>query len=212
MCGISGIYAFNPSAPPADRVDLRAIRDHMVARGPDGHGEWFSSDGRIAFGHRRLAIIDLTEGGAQPMSSADGQLVITFNGEIYNYQALRKTLEAQGHVFRSDSDTEVLLHLYQAKGDAMLQDLRGMFAFAVWDARKQAMLLARDAFGIKPLYYTNGNSTLRFASQVKALLAGGQIDTTPEPAGHAGFFLWGSVPAPFTLYRGIRALPAGHCM
>lgn len=212
MCGIAGIYAFNSSAAPADRLELRAIRDHMTARGPDGFGEWFSENGRVAFGHRRLAIIDLTEGGVQPMTSADGQLVVTFNGEIYNYRSLRKTLEAQGHVFRSNSDTEVLLHLYQAKGDAMLQDLRGMFAFSLWDSRKQAMLLARDAFGIKPLYYSLGSGTLRFASQVKALLAGGQIDTSPEPAGHSGFFLWGSVPAPFTLYRGIRALPAGHCM
>jgi asparagine synthase (glutamine-hydrolysing) len=171
MCGIAGVYAFAPSAPPADRAELRTIRDHMAARGPDGFGEWFSSDGRVAFGHRRLAIIDLSEGGAQPMHSADGQLVITFNGEIYNYRELRRELEAQGHVFRSDSDTEVLLHLYQAKGTAMLQDLRGMYAFALWDAAKQALLLARDPFGIKPLYYTpanTGHGTLRFASQVKA--------------------------------------------
>jgi len=216
MCGIVGLYAFNPSVPSVDRAELRAIRDHMTARGPDGHGEWFSDNGRVAFGHRRLAIIDLSERAAQPMHSADGQLVITFNGEIYNYRELRKSLEAQGHVFRSNSDTEVLLHLYQAKGTAMLQDLRGMFAFALWDARKQALLLARDPFGIKPLYYTPEtrakSGTLRFASQVKALLAGGQIDTAPEPAGHTGFFLWGSVPAPYTLYRGIRALPAGHFM
>lgn len=212
MCGIAGIYAFNHAAPPVDRGELRAIRDHMAARGPDGHGEWFSSDGRVALGHRRLSIIDLTERGAQPMASADGQLMVTFNGEIYNYRALRKDLAALGHVFRSDSDTEVLLHLYVQYGQAMLQHLRGMFAFALWDARKQAMLLARDTFGIKPLYYAPGAGTLRFASQVKALLAGGQIDTSPEPAGHVGFFLWGSVPAPFTLYRGIRCLPAGHFM
>ncbi len=217
MCGIAGLYAFSSSAPPADRAELRTIRDHMAARGPDGLGEWFSNDGRVAFGHRRLAIIDLSEGGAQPMQSADGQLVITFNGEIYNYRELRRELESSGHVFRSESDTEVLLHLYQAKGTAMLQDLRGMYAFALWDAAKQALLLARDPFGIKPLYYTPtstgkaiSNGTLRFASQVKALLAGGHVDTAPEPAGHAGFFLWGSVPAPYTLYRGIRALPAGH--
>ncbi|MBC7624905.1 MAG: asparagine synthase (glutamine-hydrolyzing) [Aeromicrobium sp.] len=213
MCGIAGIYAFSASARPVDRTCLRAIRDHMAVRGPDGQGEWFSADGRVGFGHRRLAIIDLSEGGAQPMQSADGQLVITFNGEIYNYRELRRELESQGHVFRSDSDTEVLLHLYQEKGTAMLQSLRGMYAFALWDSRKQALLLARDPFGIKPLYYTpagSNNGTLRFASQVKALLAGGQIDTAPEPAGHVGFYIWGSVPAPYTLYRGIRAIPAGH--
>jgi asparagine synthase (glutamine-hydrolysing) len=215
VCGIAGVYAFSPSAPPADRAELRTIRDHMTARGPDGYGEWFSDNGRVAFGHRRLAVIDLSGRAAQPMISADGQLVITFNGEIYNYRELRQDLESQGRVFRSDSDTEVLLHLYQAKGTAMLQDLRGMYAFAIWDARKQALLLARDPFGIKPLYYTPTSitsGTFRFASQVKALLAGGQIDTSPNPAGHTGFILWGSVPAPYTLYRGIQALPAGHFM
>ena len=114
MCAIAGLYAFAPSAPPADRAELRTIRDHMSARGPDGHGEWFSDDGRVALGHRRLAIIDLSEGGAQPMThtdsanSQDGQLVITFNGEIDNYRELRRELEASGHVFRSDSDTELL--------------------------------------------------------------------------------------------------------
>jgi asparagine synthase (glutamine-hydrolysing) len=211
MCAIVGLYAFNPSAPPADRAQLRTIRDHMTARGPDGHGEWFSEDGRVALGHRRLAIIDLSDRAAQPMVSANGQIIITFNGEIYNYRELRQELQAQGHVFRTSSDTEVLLHLYQAKGVAMLQNLRGMYAFALWDATKQALLLARDPFGIKPLYYTP-TGTFRFASQVKALLAGDHIDTAPEPAGHTGFFLWGSVPAPYTLYRGIRALPAGHYM
>ncbi|MBK7137387.1 MAG: asparagine synthase (glutamine-hydrolyzing) [Rhodocyclales bacterium] len=212
MCGIAGIFAYQAAAPPADREELRTIRDHMTARGPDGKGEWFSDDGRIGLGHRRLSIIDLSERAAQPMTSADGQLVISFNGEIYNYRELRQELEARGRVFRTESDTEVLLHLYAEKGEAMLADLRGMFAFALWDARKQALLLARDPFGIKPLYYSDNGRTFRFASQVKALLAGGQIDTAPEPAGHAGFFLWGSVPEPWTLYRGIRSLPAGHCL
>lgn len=213
MCGIAGIFAYHYAAAPIDRSEVRVIRDHMTARGPDGRGEWFSTDGRVALGHRRLSIIDLSDRAAQPMVSADGQLIISFNGEIYNYRQLKTELEAKGRVFRTESDTEVLLHLYAEKGEAMLHELRGMFAFALWDARKQALLLARDQFGIKPLYYTSASTsagTLRFASQVKALLAGGQIDTAPEPAGHTGFFLWGSVPAPYTLYRGIRALPAGH--
>jgi len=210
MCGVAGIFAYHPSAAGIDRQELRSIRDHMAARGPDGSGEWFSADGRAALGHRRLSIIDLSERGAQPMASADGQLVISFNGEIYNYRELRNELERRGRVFHSDSDTEVLLQLYAEHGHAMLARLRGMFAFALWDARKQAMLLARDTFGIKPLYYSTDQGTLRFASQVKALLAGGMVDTSPEPAGHAGFYLWGSVPAPWTLYRGVKALPAGH--
>jgi asparagine synthase (glutamine-hydrolysing) len=210
MCGVAGIFAYHYAATPVDRDELRAIRDHMAARGPDGKGEWFADNYRVALGHRRLAIIDLSDRASQPMASADGQLVISFNGEIYNYRQLKMDLEARGRVFRTESDTEVLLHLYAEKGEAMLHELRGMFAFALWDARKQAMLLARDPFGIKPLYYADDGWTCRFASQVKALLAGGKIDTAPEPAGHAGFFLWGSVPAPWTLYRGIRNLTAGH--
>jgi asparagine synthase (glutamine-hydrolysing) len=212
MCGVAGIFAFNAGASAIDRDELRSVRDHMAMRGPDGRGEWFSSDGRVALGHRRLSIIDLSQRGAQPMLSDDGQVVISFNGEIYNHRELRMQLETRGHVFRSDSDTEVLIHLYLEYGQGMLTHLRGMFALALWDARKQAMLLARDPFGIKPMYYARSGGTLRFASQVKALLHSGKIDTAPEPAGHVGYFLWGSVPTPWTLYRAIRALPAGHCL
>jgi asparagine synthase (glutamine-hydrolysing) len=210
MCGIAGHFAYEYAAPPVDRGELRVIRDHMAARGPDGQGEWFSTDGRVGLAHRRLSIIDLSARAAQPMVSTDGQLVISFNGEIYNYRHLKKELEAKGRVFRTESDTEVLLHLYAEKGSAMLHDLRGMFAFALWDAGARTLLLARDAFGIKPLYYADDGKSLRFASQVKALLADGHVDTRFEPAGHAGFFLWGSVPEPWTLYKGIRSLPAGH--
>ncbi|MEJ6021303.1 asparagine synthase (glutamine-hydrolyzing) [Ramlibacter sp. PS4R-6] len=213
MCGIAGIYAFRASAPSVEREELRAVRDHMARRGPDGSGEWFSADGRVGLGHRRLAIIDLSERGAQPMASADGSVVVSFNGEIYNHRELRRELESRGRAFRSDSDTEVLLHLYELEGEAMLTRLRGMFALALWDGRKRSMLLARDAFGIKPLYYSSDGGTLRFASLVKALLRPGTpIDTAPDPAGHVGFFLWGSVPSPWTLYRGIRAVPAGHAL
>src|SRR5215212_6149632 len=182
----------------------------MASRGPDGAREWFSSDGGVALGHRRLSIIDLSEAGAQPMTSADGKLVVTFNGEIYNYKELRRELEAKGYVFRSHSDTEVLLHLYADKGEAMVHDLRGMFAFAIWDARRGEMFLARDPYGIKPLYTANDGWTFRFASQVKALVAGGQISRDPEPAGVVGYHLFGCLPEPFTLYREIQALPAGH--
>ncbi|MGB5734839.1 MAG: asparagine synthase (glutamine-hydrolyzing), partial [Thiohalocapsa sp.] len=179
---------------------------------PDGKGEWFSDDGRVALGHRRLSIIDLSERGAQPMASANGKLQITFNGEIYNYRAVRQQLEAKGRVFRSDSDTEVLLHLYAEKGEAMVHDLRGMFAFGLWDAERHALLLARDPYGIKPLYYAADGQTLRFASQVKALRAGGAISNESEPAGIVGFYLFGSVPEPYTLYRGICSLPAGSTL
>jgi asparagine synthase (glutamine-hydrolysing) len=143
------------------------------------------------------------------MATADESLVVTFNGEIYNYRELRAGLENKGYRFRSSSDTEVLLYLYAEHGAEMVRHLRGMYAFAIWDSRRQGLFLARDPFGIKPLYLADDGATLRVASQVKALLAGRKINTSPEPAGHVGFFLWGHVPEPYSLYRGIRSLPAG---
>jgi asparagine synthase (glutamine-hydrolysing) len=209
VCGINGIFAFHYAANPIDGAELARTRDHMAARGPDGMGEWIAPDRRIGFGHRRLSIIDLSPAGAQPMVSADGKLVVTYNGEVLNHRELRAQLEARGRTFRSQSDTEVLLHLYAEKGADMVHDLRGMFAFAIWDAERRSLFLARDPYGIKPLYYADDGWTFRFASQVKALLAGGAISHEPEPAGQVGFYLWGSVPEPFTVFRDIRALPAG---
>ena len=212
MCGIAGIFAYQAAAAEVDPEELRRIAGAMARRGPDGEGTWFTDDRRTAFAHRRLAIIDPGAGGAQPMSTPDGRLTITFNGEIYNYAELRASLKAKGHAFRSHSDTEVLLHLYADRGAAMVEDLRGMFAFAIWDHAQRQIFLARDPYGIKPLYYANDGWTFRFASQVKALVAGGRIPDEPEPAGIVGFHVWGHVPEPFSLYREIRALPAGHTM
>ncbi len=212
MCGIAGIYAYHYAATCVDHRELRLIRDHMASRGPDGAGEWYSDDGHVGFAHRRLAILDLTDRASQPMASADGRLIVTFNGEIYNYRSLRKNLEASGHRFRTDSDTEVLLHLYAEKGEAMVDALRGMYAFGIWDDNRKALFLARDPFGIKPLYYADDGWTLRFGSQVKALLAGGKVSRAEEPAGWVGFGLFGSVPEPFTTYQQIRALPAGSTL
>ena len=212
MCGLVTIYSYRYNMPVVDRTELRSICNAMQSRGPDGSGEWFSSDGRVAMGHRRLAIIDPSPAGAQPMASADHRFVVTFNGEIYNYREIRERLEKQGKVFRSHSDTEVLLHLYEEKGEEMVSELRGMFAFALWDAEKKSLLLARDPYGIKPLYYADDGKTVRAASQVKALLAGGKISKAADPAGVAGFFLFGSVPEPFTFHRDIRAVPAGSLL
>lgn len=211
MCGIAGAFSYHATAPGVDPTVLRLVRERMTSRGPDGHGEWFSDDQRVGLLHRRLAIIDLSERGAQPMISADGRFVIVFNGEIYNYAELRIQLEQSGCVFRSDSDTEVLLHLYSRDGEQMLTQLRGMFAFALWDVSLKRLFLARDTFGVKPLYYADHLGTIHFASQVTALLSA-EIDKRPDPAGMAGFLLWGSVPEPWTLYKGVRALPAGHSM
>lgn len=209
MCGVVGIYSYNPVSPEINRDELRIIRDYMSFRGPDGLGEWFSPDGRVALGHRRLSIIDLSDAGSQPMSNEDQTIWLTFNGEIYNYRELRYRLSEGGRTFRSQSDSEVIIRLYEEKGESMLQDLRGMFAFALWDAKQQRMLLARDPYGIKPLYYADDGWCLRVASQVKALQAGHRVSRDIEPAGLAGFYLTGSVPEPFTVYREIRSLPAG---
>ena len=212
MCGLAGIFQYRAEAPPVNQAELLRIRESMVSRGPDGAGLWLAQDLGIGLAHRRLAIIDLSEAGAQPMVDTQTGNRIVFNGEIYNYRELRTELSVSGVRFQSHSDTEVMLKLYALHGRGMLARLRGMFAFAIWDEKKQGLLLARDPFGIKPLYIADNGKTLRFASQVKALLAGGNVDTAAEPAGHVGFFLWGHVPEPYTLYRGIRALPAGACL
>ena len=210
MCGINGIFSFHSAASTPREAELLQTREAMRARGPDGAGAWWSADRRCALGHRRLSIIDLSARASQPMISDDGRFVVVFNGEIYNYPELRRELEAQGERFRTTSDTEVLLHLYARYGSEMVHRLRGMFAFAIWDQVQRSLFLARDPYGIKPLYTANDGWTFRFASQVKALLAGGEVSRDPEPAGVVGFHLFGSVPEPFTLYREIRSLPAGH--
>jgi asparagine synthase (glutamine-hydrolysing) len=210
MCGLCGIFAYQSSASPVDRSELIAVREAMRSRGPDGAGEWMSADGKLALAHRRLAIIDLSNGGAQPMLDPETGNALVFNGEIYNYQELRAELERRGSVFSSHSDSEVLLKLFAKYGVNMLGKLRGMFAFAIWDAQARRLVLARDPLGIKPLYISDDGRALRFASQVKALVAGGAIDRTPSAAGSTGFLLWGHIPEPFTLYKKVRALRAGH--
>jgi asparagine synthase (glutamine-hydrolysing) len=209
MCGLAAIFSYSDAAPGVNREELGRVCDAMASRGPDGGGVWWSADGRVGLGHRRLSILDLSDGGAQPMVSAEGDRVIAFNGEIYNFRQLRTELAAKGEIFRSQSDTEVLLALWRTWGPAGLARLRGMFAFALWDEVRGGMVLARDGFGIKPLYVAEAGGVLRAASQVKALLAGGGVDTSPDPAGHAGFLLWGHVPEPHTLYAGIRAMTPG---
>ncbi len=209
MCGINGILRLGPDATPISRGELLRTRDHMQARGPDGAGEWFSPGAEIALASRRLAIIDLSPAGSQPMSWAGERYWIVFNGEIYNYRELRAEL-ARDYTFRSHSDTEVILALFARDGAGGLGRLRGMFAFAIWDDREKRLLLARDPNGIKPLYYSHDGRHFRFASQVKALVAGGAVGTREDAAGLCGFLLWGSVPEPWTIYESVKALSAGH--
>ena len=210
MCGINGIFAYHSASSAPQETELLATREAMRARGPDGSGAWWSVDRRCGLGHRRLSIIDLSDRASQPMTSEDGRFVVVFNGEIYNYPQLRTELEMDSAHFRTTSDTEALLHLYARHGVEMVHRLRGMFAFAIWDQERRSFFLARDPYGIKPLYTANDGWTFRFASQVKALLAGGHVSHDPEPAGVVGFHLFGSVPEPFTLYRDVRSLPSGH--
>ena len=212
MCGIASIFAYGPSPPPVAETELLGAREAMRARGPDGAGLWLSSDRRVGLAHRRLAIIDLSDRARQPMARDGGKLRITYNGEIYNFKELRTELAAKGERFETESDTEVLLALYAREGAGFVKRLGGMFAFALWDEGERKLLLARDPFGIKPLYYADDGATIRVASTVTALLKARIKDTSPDPAGHAGFFLLGSVPEPHTLYKSIRALPAGHTL
>ena len=212
MCGLAAVFAYGPDAPPVRRGELLAMNESMASRGPDGDGLWLADDGRVGLAHRRLAIIDLSDAAAQPMTHGDGRYRITYNGEIYNFRALRQRLEDDGAVFRTESDTEVILHLYERHGADLVEHLRGMYALALWDDAQRGLLLARDPFGIKPLYYADDGHTLRAASQVKALVAGGGAGHGQDPAGHAGFFLFGYVPEPHTLYQDVRALPAGSTL
>ena len=209
MCGIAATFHYARRGP-VDQDQLRAMRDCMDARGPDDEGLWVSQDECVGLAHRRLSIIDLSPRGAQPMANGDGSLRVIYNGEIYNYRPLREDLEERGYRFQSDSDTEVLLHLYAEKGRAMTEDLRGMYAFALWDTEREGLFAARDPYGIKPLYLADTGTTLHVASQVQALQGIDEVDTSKNPAGHVGYFLWGHVPEPHTLHKGIRAVPAGH--
>ncbi|MGD0888339.1 MAG: asparagine synthase (glutamine-hydrolyzing) [Acidobacteriaceae bacterium] len=210
MCGIAGFISTDEAVASSSVDAVRRMTDRMRLRGPDAAGVWTGNG--VALGHRRLAIQDLDARSNQPMVSTDGKYCITFNGEIYNFHELRRELEAEGAAFRTTSDTEVLLALYARDGERMLPRLRGMFAFAIWDAATREVFLARDPYGIKPLYYAQTERGVVFASQVKAVLASGLVSPESEPAGVAGFYLWGSVQAPWTLYRGVFALTAGHWM
>ncbi len=205
MCGVAGVLTF-AGGPPAS---LPAMLAHLARRGPDDEGEYAA--GPVRLGHRRLAILDLSPAGHQPM--VDKELALVFNGCIYNHAALRAELAARGHTFASHSDTEVILKAYRTWGQACLERLDGMFAFALWDGAKQALFLARDRLGIKPLYYTVSAAAFRFASNVQALLVWDDVDTTPDAVAlHHQMTLHAVVPAPHTVLAGVRKLPPAHGM
>lgn len=209
MCGIAGIVSLNQRVDPAL---LTSMRDTMTHRGPDDAGTWFSPDGRVGLAQRRLAIIDLSPGGHQPMSDAAGQLCITFNGEIYNHVELRRELEALGHKFRSASDTEVILAAYRQWNDDCLERFDGMFAFALYDAARQRLFLARDRAGEKPLYYRHDATGFAFASELKALLADPSCSRRIDRQALEHYLAYGYVSGAQCILQGLAKLPAGHAM
>src|SRR5262245_2788056 len=202
MCGIYGVHELRPGRQPADGV-LAAMGNVIVHRGPDDHGDY--SGRGVALGMRRLSIIDV-EGGHQPITNEDGTIWVVCNGEIYNFKELRTQLEANGHVFKCNSDTEVLVHLYEELGLDFPVRLRGMFAIGLWDETRSRLILARDRLGKKPLYVCNEPRRLLFASEIKSLLEVCDIPRRLSSEALKEYLALGYVPAPLTLFDGIRKL------
>lgn len=206
MCGILGVYNYSDSGKVSPDL-IQKMSDLLSHRGPDGQGKWF--DNGVALGHRRLAILDLSSAGHQPMLSKSGRLVITFNGEIYNYQELRKVLEQEGSYFSSTSDTEVLLEGFEKWGYAILDRLIGMYAFAIWDKQKISLFIARDKLGIKPLYYADSQGSFRFASEIKSLLADRRVSREFDYQALDQYFALSYISAPSTGFKNIKQLKPG---
>jgi asparagine synthase (glutamine-hydrolysing) len=207
MCGIAGLVRFDGAI--ADGAEVTAMSDRIRHRGPDGDGTWV--DGSAAIGHRRLAIIDPT-GGQQPVANEDGSLWIVYNGELYNFRELRAELEACGHRFRTRCDTEVVVHAYQEWRERCLDRMRGMFAFAIWDRRDRSLFLARDRFGIKPLVYVQQDHRFAFGSELQQFDALSEYDPSVDLQAVDLYLQFQYIPAPFTIYRQARKLPAAHWM
>lgn len=214
MCGINGVLSFSDSNFRITEEFVVRMRDTMVHRGPDGAGLWIAPDRRVAFGHRRLSIIDLSDSATQPMSSIDGSLQLVFNGEIYNHTEIRRELEELGHKqWKTDhSDTEVILHAFQQWGIACLERFRGMFAIGLWSSSERRLWLIRDRIGIKPLYYSIHHGRLTFASEIKALLQDHQQIKEVNEEAFFHYLTFATTPAPHTLFAGIRKVPPGTWM
>ena len=205
MCGITGIL--NLDGAPASQPSVERMADAIIHRGPDGYGYWV--DGPVALGHRRLSIIDLSDHGRQPMQTADGRYIITYNGEIYNYRELTAELSAKGYRFQSRSDTEVMLYAFAAWGVGALTRFNGMFAFAIWDRQLKRLTLARDRYGIKPLYFTQTKDSFLFASEAKAFRAHPHFRADMDTEGLLEYFTFQNFFTSKTLLKGVRMLPAG---
>ena len=200
MCGICGLVSLDGATAP-DPAVLAAMNETLLHRGPDSDGSVI--DGPCGLAMRRLSIIDLA-GGDQPIANEDGSIQVVQNGEIYNYRDLREELRGRGHSFSTHSDTEVLVHLYEERGPAFVEALRGMFAIAIWDSRKSRLLLARDRFGIKPLYYRVAGGTVSFGSELKALLRQPGFSREIDPQALESFLAFNSIPSPLTIFKEAR--------
>ena len=211
MCGICGVWNYGKDEPVDSRL-LAAMRDTLTHRGPDDAGLYLSTDRRLGLGFRRLSIIDLSPAGHQPMTNEDRSVWIVFNGEIYNFLDLRPTLEAKGHIFRSRTDTEVILHLYEERGAGAFAELNGMFGLALWDERARRLVLARDRIGKKPLYYFDDGERLVFASELKGILADPTVPRRLDWAALGEYLALGYVPAPRTIFAGIRKVLPAHSL
>jgi asparagine synthase (glutamine-hydrolysing) len=211
MCGVCGVLAITDDFPNGEEI-VTAMRETMVHRGPDDGGTWVSPDGRVGLGHRRLSIVDISPAGHNPMPNEDGSVWITYNGEVYNHRALREELEAKGHVYRSRTDTETILHLYEEEGVRCVERLQGMFAFAIWDSRKRELFMARDRLGIKPLYYAESPGGFVFGSEIKALLAHPAISRDLDEEAFYHYLTFLATPPPLTMFKGIRKLAPAERM
>jgi asparagine synthase (glutamine-hydrolysing) len=209
MCGICGIYEYGVSQPAVSDGLVICMRDTMVHRGPDDAGVYVSNDRRVGLGNRRLAIVDLSPAGRNPMPNEDRQVWVTFNGEIYNHESLRPGLEARGHRYRSRTDTETIIHLYEERGLDFVDELEGDFAIGLWDQNARRLVLARDRIGVKPLYYTLTGGRLIFASEIKAILEHPSVSREVDEEALYHYLTFMTTPAPRTLFAGIQKLPAG---
>lgn len=211
MCGIAGVYNFKNSKTTGEKTVVK-MRDTLVHRGPDSAGAYISPDKKVGLGHRRLAIIDLSPTGHQPMTNEDKTVWLTYNGEIYNFQELKRELEKNGHIFRSKSDTEVIIHAYEEYGFDCVKKFNGMFAFALWDEKKKILFAARDHLGIKPFYYAVQNGTFYFGSEIKAILAHPDFKKELEENNVSHYLTFSCMPSPHTLFKDVKKLPPANLL
>src|SRR5499433_577646 len=212
MCGICGVWEYGATRGDVRSELLTSMSRIMRHRGPDDAGDLVFDDARGGFGFRRLSIIDLSEAGHQPMHGCTDRVWLVFNGEIYNHTSLRKGLEAKGHVYASRTDSETILHLYEERGLDFVHEIEGDYAFALWDADRERLVLARDRAGVKPLYFYHQNGRFIFGSEIKAILQHPSVSPELNEEALYHYLTFVTTPAPQTLFRGVQKLPAGHMM